>query len=202
MFLIPAGGGEASALTRLEPGGVRGLRWSPDGAKIAFLYRATPQAYTKKAIEERKAKGLSSPPRVHKRLGYRLDGFGYFDGSYWQVYVADAQTGEAKALTSGEFSCGGHLLVAGRADAGLSVRAAARRGRQRHVGNAGMDGFGGGRRHRAPPLPTRRQRRAGLVPERRFPGLCRQPGPLRPMGDQQRPRVRPARRGPAKRRAT
>ena len=99
VFLIPADGGEASALTHLEPGGVRGLRWSPDGAQIAFLYRATPHAYTKKAVEERKAKGLSSPPRVHTRLGYRLDGFGYFDGSYWQVYVADAVTGDSRALT-------------------------------------------------------------------------------------------------------
>ena len=106
VFLIPADGGEASVLTHLEPGGVRGLRWSPDGSKIAFLYRATPHDYTKKAVEERKAKGLSSPPRVHLRLGYRYDGFGYFDGSYWQVYVADIQTGEARALTGGEFSCG------------------------------------------------------------------------------------------------
>ena len=106
IFLIPADGGEASALTKLEPGAIHGLRWSPGGTKIAFLYRATPPAYTKKAIEERKEKGLSSPPRVHTHLFYRLDGFGYFDGSYWQVYVADAQTGETKALTSGEFSCG------------------------------------------------------------------------------------------------
>ena len=106
VFLIPADGGEASALTHLEPGGVHGLRWSPDGAKIAFLYRATPEAYTKKAVEERKGKGLSSPPRVHTRLGYRLDGFGYYDSSYWQVYVADVPTGEARALTGGEFSCG------------------------------------------------------------------------------------------------
>ncbi len=106
VFLIPADGGEASALTHLEAGGVQGLRWSPDGTQIAFLYRATPEAYTKKAVEERKSKGLSSPPRVHLRLGYRDDGFGYFDGSYWQVYVADARTGAARALTSGEFSCG------------------------------------------------------------------------------------------------
>ena len=106
VFLIPADGGEASALTHLEAGGVQGLRWSPDGMQIAFLYRATPEAYTKKAVEERKSKGLSSPPRVHLRLGYRDDGFGYFDGSYWQVYVADARTGEARALTNGEFSCG------------------------------------------------------------------------------------------------
>ena len=106
IFLIPAGGGEAQPLTKLEPGAVHGLRWSPDGSQIAFLYRVTPAAYTKKSIEERKEKGLSSPPRVHTKLFYRLDGFGYFDGSYWQVTIVDVLSGAVKALTEGDFSCG------------------------------------------------------------------------------------------------
>ena len=105
IFLIAPDGGEARALTTLDPGGVQSLHWSPDGTKIAFLYRATPAAYKKKAIEERKEKGLSSPPRVHTHLFYRLDGFGYFDGEFWQVAVADVTTGETKTLTSGDFSC-------------------------------------------------------------------------------------------------
>lgn len=106
VFLIPADGGEARALTTLEQGGIQGLRWSPDGSQIAFLYRQTPAEYTKKAAEERKEKGLSAPPRVHTRLFYRLDGFGYFDGEYWQAAVADVSMGNMKVLTSGEFSCG------------------------------------------------------------------------------------------------
>ena len=105
VFLIPADGGEAQPLTKLEQGSIQGLRWSADGSHLAFLYRAIPAAYTKKAVEERKEKGLSSPPRVHTALAYRQDGFGYWDGSYWQVYVANAETGEAKALTSGDLSC-------------------------------------------------------------------------------------------------
>jgi len=105
IFLIAADGGEALALTTLEPGGIQGLHWSPDGSKLAFLYRATPADYTKKAVEERKEKGLSSPPRVHTHLFYRLDGFGYFDGEYWQVAVVDASKGETRVLTSGAFSC-------------------------------------------------------------------------------------------------
>ena len=105
IFLIAVGGGEAQALTTLEPGGIRGLHWSPDGLKTAFLYRQTPASYTKKAVEERKEKGLSSPPRVHTHLFYRLDGFGYFDGEYWQAAVLDVTTGKTQVLTSGEFSC-------------------------------------------------------------------------------------------------
>lgn len=105
IFLIAANGGEAQALTSLEPGGIQGLHWSLDGSQIAFLYRKTPAAYTKQAVEERQKNGQSSPPRVHTHLFYRLDGFGYFDGEYWQVAVADVPTGETKTLTSGDFSC-------------------------------------------------------------------------------------------------
>lgn len=105
IFVLPVGGGEAQTLTKLEPGGARGLRWSPDGKRIAFSYRATPPASTKKATEERKEKGLSSPPRVHTQLGYRLDGFGYWDNSYWQAAVVDLETGDTKILTTGAFNC-------------------------------------------------------------------------------------------------
>ena len=106
VFLIAVGGGEAVALTALDPGGIQSLHWSPDGTKIAFLYRATPPGYTKKAVKEREEKKLSPPPRVHTKLFYRLDAFGYFDGEYWQVAVVDAATGETDILTHGDFSCG------------------------------------------------------------------------------------------------
>ncbi len=107
IYLIPADGGEAAPLTKLEnEGGIRAIRWSPDGTHIAFLYRETPEAYRKEATEERKKKELSSPPRLHKRLAYRADGEGFLNDAYWQVWVAEVATGEARALTSGEFHCG------------------------------------------------------------------------------------------------
>jgi dipeptidyl aminopeptidase/acylaminoacyl peptidase len=107
IYIMPTDGGEAAPLTRLEiEGGIQALRWSPDGTKLAFLFRETPEPYRKEATEERKKQELSSPPRVHRRLSYRLDGFGFFDESYWQVWVADAVTSEARALTSGDAHCG------------------------------------------------------------------------------------------------
>ena len=106
IFVIPSDGGEASALTCLEnEGQISSLRWSPDGTQIAFLFRETPEAYRKKAVEERKEKELPPPPRHHTRLFYRLDGFGYFDDSHFQVWVADANTGEARQLTRGACDC-------------------------------------------------------------------------------------------------
>ncbi|HZT42751.1 MAG TPA: S9 family peptidase [Chthonomonadaceae bacterium] len=105
IYLIPADGGEAQAMTKLEDGGIQAIRWSPDGSKIAFLFRATPEAYRKEVAEERHKKELPSPPRRHIRLFYRLDGFGYYDHSYWQVWVTDVSTGEARQLTTGDYDC-------------------------------------------------------------------------------------------------
>ena len=99
IYLIPADGGEARALTSLEEGGVRGHVWSPDGTKIAFLYRATPAMWREEAKKEREESCRSLPVRVHTRRFYRLDGMGYFDDSFWQAWVVDVATGEAKALT-------------------------------------------------------------------------------------------------------
>ncbi|MDE2125033.1 MAG: S9 family peptidase [Armatimonadetes bacterium] len=107
IYLMAAHGGEARALTSLvDEGAITEPVWSPNGAQIAFLFRATPASSTTKAVEERKEKELPSPVRRHTRLSYREDGFGYYDDSYWQIWTADARTGEARALTEGPFNCG------------------------------------------------------------------------------------------------
>lgn len=105
IFVIPVDGGEAQALTSLEEGSIDEIAWSHDGTKIAFTFRQTPEQWRESAVKERKERGLSTPPRVITRPFYRLDGFGFFDGEYFQVWVVDAQTGETKPLTSESTSC-------------------------------------------------------------------------------------------------
>ena len=106
IYILPADGGEARALTHLETeGGIGAFRWSPDGSKIAFLFRETPEGSRKDRTEERQKSGASSPVRHHTRLNYRMDGMGYWDEAYNQVWVADAQTDESKPLTSGPYNC-------------------------------------------------------------------------------------------------
>lgn len=99
IYIIQADGGEAQKLTQLEEGSVQSLAWSPDGSRIAFLFRATPDVWREKAKKEREEKELSPPVRKHTKLFYRLDGEGYFDGSYAQIWVVTVATGEARRLT-------------------------------------------------------------------------------------------------------
>ena len=107
IYTLLTDGGEARPLTKLESeGSISGFRWSPDGSKIAFLFRATPADQSKEAKEEREKKKLSAPVRHHTRLSYRLDGFGYYDGEYTQVWLADVGTGVCTQLTTGDFDCG------------------------------------------------------------------------------------------------
>src|SRR5262245_24921233 len=64
LWRIPADGGEATALTKLEEGSIGEFHWSPDGSQIAFTYKATPPWARKKAADERKEQKRSTPPLV------------------------------------------------------------------------------------------------------------------------------------------
>ena len=106
VWLLPADGGEARQLTRLEEGSVNRLQWSPDGTRLAFAYRAKPPEDRKAARELREKEHRSNPPRVVRRLIYRMEGEGFIGEERWHVWVADAQSGEARPVTQGDFDHG------------------------------------------------------------------------------------------------
>lgn len=101
IYLMPAHGGEARPLTCLEEGAISEVVWSPDGSKLAFVYRETAPEWREEARKQRQEKGLSNPPRVATHAFYRLDGDGYFLDQRFHLYTVDAKTGETIALTSG-----------------------------------------------------------------------------------------------------
>ncbi|MCI0440816.1 MAG: S9 family peptidase [Chloroflexi bacterium] len=105
IWIIPADGGEAWQLTKLDEGGIGAPQWSPDGRRIALTFRPTHPDWTEKAGKEREEKGLSNPPRIITRLFYRMDGEGFLD-TRQHLWTCDAETGEAKQLTSGEYDSG------------------------------------------------------------------------------------------------
>lgn len=98
IYTISADGGEARCLTSFPEGTIARFAWSPDGSMLAVSFRAAEDVWTKKAIDERKDKGLSDPPRVLEDPWYRLDGDGYFNGQRFHLYLVDVATGEHRKL--------------------------------------------------------------------------------------------------------
>ncbi len=102
IWLIRVDGGEAWQLTNLEEGSIGEPLWSPDGSKIAFTFRPTHPDWTQEVRKKRQETGKSNPPRIITRLFYRLDGYGFLDMRQ-HIWVCDAQTGEAKQITDGDY---------------------------------------------------------------------------------------------------
>ncbi|MGI9014843.1 MAG: prolyl oligopeptidase family serine peptidase [Phycisphaerales bacterium] len=89
VFLIPADGGEAIALTDFPEGSISSFRVAPDGTSIAVAFRETAHEFTKKAETDRKESHASTPPVITDNSWYRLDGDGYFGSARYALYLVD-----------------------------------------------------------------------------------------------------------------
>ncbi len=133
LHILPTGGGEARAVTRGLLGAAAPA-WSPSGDRIALTtWRATPESDMEDLLralhwdgdlEEDVLRGRPHDPprrdpgelasedqarsglRITRRLKYRFDAIGYFDGRRRHLVLADpdaADPAEAEALTHGEY---------------------------------------------------------------------------------------------------
>ncbi|MBC8223572.1 S9 family peptidase [Candidatus Bathyarchaeota archaeon] len=91
LFVIPADGGEARQVTRVDEA-VRNPAWSPDGRSILFLANV---------FKGEKAEG--SDVKIIRRMKYKHDGKGFSVGRYPHLFVAPAKGGKAKQVTDGLF---------------------------------------------------------------------------------------------------
>ena len=94
LYVIPAEGGEARALTEAKEG-VEDVVWSPDSTRIAFTMRVRDPAYEEE--DERKR-----APRRLTRLLYKLDNVGWTADRRKHVFVVDVDGGEPRQLTDGD----------------------------------------------------------------------------------------------------
>jgi dipeptidyl aminopeptidase/acylaminoacyl peptidase len=103
LWSIPADGGEARQLTRLD-GTVGEFAWSPDGRRLVITF--TPRDAEARVREERKKKGEPGAEaplvRTVERLFYKLDGTGFLPQGRTHLFIIDAVTGKPRQLTDGE----------------------------------------------------------------------------------------------------
>ncbi len=91
-------GGESTAITDLPEGTLSMFAWAPDGASIAFVWRAADPERTTAATKAREAEGGSEPPRIATTPWYRLDGDGYFEQRRFVLKVVDVASGKARTV--------------------------------------------------------------------------------------------------------
>ena len=91
LFVIPADGGEARQITKLDEA-VQSPAWSPDGRSILFL---------SKVFKGEKVEG--SDVKIIRRMKYKHDGKGFSVGMYPHLSVVPAKGGKGKQVTDGLF---------------------------------------------------------------------------------------------------
>jgi dipeptidyl aminopeptidase/acylaminoacyl peptidase len=91
VWLLPMTGGEPVRVTNLL-NGVSGFQWSPDGTKLVLVSRSGPSDTAKSP----------SDVRHYKHANYKFNDTGWFDDKRTHLWVADAATGRAVQITSGD----------------------------------------------------------------------------------------------------
>lgn len=91
VWVMAVSGGEAKQVTKMATG-VESIEWSPDGTRIAFL-----------AEEPKAADPNASDVRVITTLRYKQDSRGFRGYNRNHIWVADAETGKTKQITSGDW---------------------------------------------------------------------------------------------------
>jgi len=89
IYVIPADGGEAQALTT-GTHSPADLTWSPDGTTLAF-------------VGKRDAPKPTSDVKIITRVRYKFDGEGYWDERYKHLFTVSSRGGPATQVTTGDF---------------------------------------------------------------------------------------------------
>ncbi len=91
VWILPGDGGDARPLTKLPPGKIKALEWSPDGTRLALVFHPG-------------AKEKEAPVARHvTRLRYKEEGAGFLDAERDHIHVVWLRDGKTLQITKGDF---------------------------------------------------------------------------------------------------
>jgi dipeptidyl aminopeptidase/acylaminoacyl peptidase len=109
IYVIPTDGGEASQLTHLKSE-VVAHAWCPDGRRLLALCRVNVDPDKRREgaddIDLQRPPRDKSSPELIWRLPYKMDGQGYQLDSRVHLCLVDADNGDVRVLTRGDFDVG------------------------------------------------------------------------------------------------
>ena len=91
IFVISADGGEARQITRVEEA-AGNPTWAPDGKTVLF----SSMVHRGEQVED-------SDVKIIRRIRYKFDGKGFFQGKRLHLFAAQAKGGKTKQITDGEY---------------------------------------------------------------------------------------------------
>lgn len=111
VWVLPADGGEARQLSRLE-GGVEDYAWAPDSERLVVVAEDPPP----EAGKDSRGEDKPEPPWVITRLQFKEDYRGYLTDRYRHLHLVNLADGKSTKLTGGSYD---HLLPAWSPDGRL-----------------------------------------------------------------------------------
>jgi len=95
VWVLPADGGEAFALTQLKGGPIRHLSWAPNGRALVFNHRVQP-------TEDPEEKKQRATYKHITRVWHKMDGDGFFPPERWHVWTVSFPGGRMRQVTRGD----------------------------------------------------------------------------------------------------